>query len=107
MPRLFNFFAVIIIASAVILAVASVWNDSPIVDEIPHIGAGYSYAVKGDYRLNPEHPPLAKDLAGLALLPLNLNQAAFQTQFWTQDINGQWNFGRNLIFNSGNDAVKL
>ena len=106
MPR-FNIVAIIIIVSAVVLAVDSVWNDSPIVDEIPHIGAGYSYAVKGDYRLNPEHPPLAKDLAGLALLPLNLNQAAFQTQFWTQDINGQWNFGRNLIFNSGNDAVKL
>ena len=108
MPRLFNFFAVIIIASAVILAVASVWNDSPIVDEIPHIGAGYSYIVKGDYRLNPEHPPLAKDLAGLALLTARLNQDVFETSFWNNGINDQqWNFGRQLIFNFGNDAIKL
>ena len=95
----------IIIASSTILAIASVWNDSPIVDEIPHIGAGYSYIQKGDFRLNPEHPPLAKDLAGFALSFLSLNQSAFKTQFWTSDINGQWNFGRNLIFNSGNDAI--
>jgi len=97
----------IIIVSATILAITSVWNDSPIVDEIPHIGAGYSYVQKGDFRLNPEHPPLAKDLAGLALSFLTLNQSVFNTQFWTSDINGQWNFGRNLIFNSGNDAILM
>src|SRR3989344_2980827 len=97
----------IIIVSATILAITSVWNDSPIVDEIPHIGAGYSYVQKGDFRLNPEHPPLAKDLAGLALSFLTLNLSVFNTQFWTSDINGQWNFGRNLIFNSGNDAILM
>ena len=99
-----KFIVGIIIVSAVTLAIASVWNDSPIVDEIPHIGAGYSYVQKGDFRLNPEHPPLAKYLAGFALSFLHLNKSVFETQFWTSDINGQWKFGRNLIFNSGNDA---
>ena len=102
-----KFLVSVILISASVLAVVSVWNDSPIVDEIPHIGAGYSYVVKKDFRLNPEHPPLAKDLAGLALLTLNLKQSSFQTRFWTEDINGQWNFGRDLIFNSGNDAILL
>lgn len=102
-----KYIAAIIIISATILAMASVWNDSPIVDEIPHIGAGYSYIIKGDARLNPEHPPLAKDLAGIALSFLPLNQSVFDTQFWTTDINGQWNFGRNLLFNSGNDAILM
>ena len=97
----------LIIMSASILAIASVWNDSPIVDEIPHIGAGYSYIQKGDFRLNPEHPPLAKDLAGFALSFLTLNQSVFKTQFWISDINGQWNFGRNLMFGSGNDAILM
>ncbi|MEX2090575.1 MAG: glycosyltransferase family 39 protein [Candidatus Paceibacterota bacterium] len=96
--------ALILVATS-ILAYTSVWNDSPIVDEIPHIGAGYSYVVKNDFRLNPEHPPLVKDLAGLALLTLELNQSAFNTRFWKTDINGQWEFGRNLIFNSGNNAL--
>jgi hypothetical protein len=99
--------AVIIITIAVVLSIASSWNDSIIVDEVPHIGAGYSYLAKGDMRLNPEHPPLAKDLAAIPLLFLNLKQDVFNTKFWQTDINGQWEFGRNLIFNSGNDADQI
>lgn len=102
--------ACLIIASAVVLAVASVWNDSPVVDEIPHIGAGYSYVVQHSYQFNPEHPPLAKDLAGLGLLTLNLNQSAFNQHYqgnWPTDVNGEWNFGRALIFQTGNDAIAL
>lgn len=105
-----KFIAVTIIASATILAIASVWNDSPVVDEIPHIGAGYSYVIQHSFQFNPEHPPLAKDLAGLALLPLHLNQSAFSKNYaanWPTDVNGQWNFGRALIFQTGNDAITL
>ncbi len=101
-PR--NIFAGLIIALGVALAVTSSWNDSLIVDEIPHVGAGYSYLVKQDMRLNPEHPPLAKDLAAIPLLFFNLKQDAFQTKSWQSDLNGQWEFGRKLIFNSDNDA---
>ena len=99
--------AMVIITAAVVFALASAWNDSIIVDEIPHIGAGYSYWIKGDMRLNPEHPPLAKDMAAFPLLFLNLKQSAFDSRFWQQDINGQWEFGRLLIFNSGNDANQI
>ena len=104
----FDLAAVIIVVIAVILAITSVWNDSPIVDEIPHIGAGYSYIATGDHRLNPEHPPLAKDLAGISLKIAGIKDApAFESKYWTEDVNGQWNFGRKLIFNSGNDAIRL
>jgi hypothetical protein len=102
--------AITIIASATALAIASVWNDSPVVDEIPHIGAGYSYIVQHSYQFNPEHPPLAKDLAGLAMLTLNLDRSAFGKTYqknWPTDVNGEWNFGRTLIFNSDNDAITL
>ena len=105
-----KFIAGIIIISASVLAIVSVWNDSPVVDEIPHIGAGYSYVVQHSYQFNPEHPPLAKDLAGLALLPLHLNQTAFSQKYsanWPTDVNGEWNFGRALIFQTGNDAITL
>lgn len=34
-------------------------------DEIPHFGAGLSYLEHGDFRMNPEHPPLVKVLAAL------------------------------------------
>lgn len=95
--------AAVIGVLALMSALASGWNDSLIVDEVPHIGAGYSYVVKGDMRLNPEHPPLVKDLAGLALLPLGLNQTAFSMPQWTTETNGQWTFGRALIYGTGNN----
>lgn len=104
----FDLATIIIVAFSLILGITSVWNDSPIVDEIPHIGAGYSYIAKGDFRLNPEHPPLAKDLAGISLKIAGIKDGpAFESRFWQKDINGQWEFGRRLIFSSGNDAVQL
>ncbi|MEK7659233.1 MAG: glycosyltransferase family 39 protein [Patescibacteria group bacterium] len=93
-----------IIITSLILAITSFWNDSLIVDEIPHVGSGYSYIKKLDYRLNPEHPPLAKALAAMPLLFLDLKQNAFETRFWLENINGQWDFGRSLVFQSDNNA---
>lgn len=100
-------YAGLIIASALILAISSSISDSLVVDEVPHIGAGYSYVMRHDMRLNPEHPPLVKYLAGLPLYFLNLNQQAFETMPWTKDVNGQWEFGRKLIFNSDNNADSI
>ena len=37
------------------------------IDEPYHIAAGASYLRWGDFRLNPEHPPLVKLIAGLAV----------------------------------------
>src|SRR5439155_9392242 len=37
-------------------------------DEPVHLSAGYSYCRTRDFRLNPEHPPLAKLIAALPLL---------------------------------------
>src|SRR4030042_3577770 len=34
-------------------------------DEIPHISGGYYYLKTSRYFINPEHPPLVKDVAGL------------------------------------------
>jgi hypothetical protein len=39
-------------------------------DEGIHLAAGYSYLQTGQFRLNPEHPPLFKLLAALPLLLL-------------------------------------
>jgi 4-amino-4-deoxy-L-arabinose transferase-like glycosyltransferase len=95
--------AALIVGIALVLAVLSSRDDSPVVDEIPHIGSGYSYVKKLDMRLNPEHPPLVKDLAGLPLLGLGISDNVFTAQGWVTDVNGQWTFGRQLIYHSGAD----
>ncbi len=48
----------------------SIWAtslDGFTIDEPYHIAAGASYLRWGDYRLNPEHPPLVKLVAGLSV----------------------------------------
>ncbi|MFA5871093.1 MAG: glycosyltransferase family 39 protein [Parcubacteria group bacterium] len=39
-----------------------------IADEIPHISSGYYYLKTHRYFINPEHPPLVKDIGGLGQL---------------------------------------
>jgi Dolichyl-phosphate-mannose-protein mannosyltransferase len=61
------------------------------IDEPYHIAAGASYVRWGDYRLNPEHPPLVKLIAGISvppsvlhLAPLRLLQEKEQERQYTQ-----------------------
>ena len=42
-------------------------------DEACHIFAGYRYWTRGDFAMNPEHPPLVKLLTTATLLPLHLS----------------------------------
>lgn len=80
-------------------------GDSGIVDEIAHIPAGYSYDKYMDYRMNPEHPPLAKALAGLPL--------AFQSGVkgikddWSWDGINQWEAGWYMLYEAGNDPAHI
>src|SRR3989344_2626653 len=75
-------------------------------DELAHIPAGYSYARYQDHRLNPEHPPLVKVLAGIPLLLQGLNFPTDQDS-WQKDINGQWTAGSQFLYESGNDADRI
>lgn len=82
-------------------------GDSPIVDEIAHIPSGYSYVTTGDYRLNPEHPPLIKDLAAI---PLVFWGAKFPYDLWRANspvINNQWEMGWSFIYKMGNNPDTL
>lgn len=80
--------------------------DSATTDEMAHIPAGYSYVKYGDMRLNPEHPPLVKDLAGIPLLFQKLN-FPLDSDAWQKYVNGQWDAGSQFLYYSGNDADKI
>jgi 4-amino-4-deoxy-L-arabinose transferase-like glycosyltransferase len=59
------------IALFVALALHGAWTKSETYDEPMTLLAGWSYVQTGDFSFNREHPPLAKLLMGLALLPLD------------------------------------
>jgi hypothetical protein len=47
---------------------SNAWGAALTNDELVHVPSGYHYLVTGNFRLNPEHPPLAKMWACLPLL---------------------------------------
>jgi 4-amino-4-deoxy-L-arabinose transferase-like glycosyltransferase len=67
-------------------------QESAIYDERAHIPAAYSSVRYGDMRLNPEHPPLLKNLVGLPLLLLDV-EFPVDTPEWQTGINEQWVLG--------------
>ncbi|TAK96075.1 hypothetical protein EPO05_02650 [Patescibacteria group bacterium] len=96
-----------ILAFMAVVSLLNAHNDSLIYDEDAHIPAGYSYLVAHDMRLNPEHPPLLKDLAAL---PLLFFQPKFDTSapFWTENANdAQWDAGKNFLFASDNNPDQI
>ncbi len=69
-PRWLPFAAAALIALFVALAVSSLLSDSQTSDEAIHLAAGYAHLTRGDFVLNPEHPPLAKEIAAIGPLLL-------------------------------------
>lgn len=109
--RLTNIIAFSLLALMFLMALFSMMGDSLTFDEKAHIGAGFSYLLKQDYRLNPEHPPLIKDLAAFPLIFLNLHFPD-NISSWTQKDQAppwwaQFDFGREFLYYSGNDPVKI
>ncbi len=95
-----------------VLAGGAALRESVTIDEVAHIGAGLSYVQKLDLRLNDEHPPLAKVLAGLPLAILG-TRADYSSQQWTIGRKffpaylGEWVFGDWVIGHWNNPQSTL
>lgn len=94
----------LILAGHAALAVSSLALKSVTNDELSHLPAGLAAVTTGELRLNPQHPPLVKLLAGLAASTLEpalpLDSPAYRAA-------NQWVFGRRTLFEAGNDPRAL
>ena len=102
--RTANIIAVLLLVFMFTVAVLSMKDDSATMDELAHLPAGYSYLTQKDMRLNPEHPPLLKDLAAFPLLFIKGIKFPSEIKAWQEDINGQWVFGNHFLYKAGNPA---
>ncbi|MBI2609573.1 glycosyltransferase family 39 protein [Candidatus Giovannonibacteria bacterium] len=103
-----NIIALTMLVVMFVLLVSSTLNDTATFDEIAHIGAGFTYLQLKDSRLNPEHPPLMKDIAAIGLLFLNLNYEHPQPFWNAPDVNErQWVNGNYLLYGSGNNPDQI
>jgi len=60
----FAWLVLLLIALTIVRSAMATRLDSFTLDEPYHIAAGVSYVKYGDFRVNPEHPPLVKLWAG-------------------------------------------
>lgn len=95
-------FLLLIAIAWLLFAIASMRQQSATYDEVAHLPAGYTYWAFDDYRLNMEHPPLVKLLAGWPLQRLGA-QAERDTSFKTADT---YYFGEKLLY-EWNDGDRL
>src|SRR5215475_11787082 len=92
-----------------LISATAALRKSPTYDEPVHLFAGYSYLKWGDFRVNPEHPPLAKILAALPLLALKVEAAGItraQRDFVQQRKDYGWILADHF-FMSHDDAESL
>lgn len=102
--------AIVALLCAAYLAQAlwSAWHSSATYDEPAHLAAGYTYLTRGDFRLNPEHPPVVKALAALPLLwfyePIASRAQSSSAQLEKAFARGireppaQWTFGQEFFY---------
>lgn len=77
--------------------ISSALGESQTVDEGAHLASGYSYWRTGDFRLNPEHPPLIKLIASVPLLLLPIH---FPSDLAGWRDGNEWEFARQLIYHN-------
>ena len=97
----------LLVAIFLISGFISLTLDSTTFDETAHLGAGVSYLEKGDFRLNPEHPPLVKLIAATPLILLGRGSGDYGSPVWRgeplsetdarRSRAAEWGFGFELI----------
>ncbi len=101
-----HYWVVVLVILAIMFTaeITSAIQSSQIIDEAPHIAAGYSYVRLWDFHLNPEHPPLIKMMAGFPLLFMKLSPLS-ENPGWLS--NNQWYAGQWLLYHNTVDHFWL
>ncbi|MDO8757602.1 MAG: glycosyltransferase family 39 protein [Elusimicrobiota bacterium] len=96
--------AVLLAAGHLVLGGSAVYSLSATFDEPMHVVAGYTYWLRGDMRLDPNNPPLAKMLLAAPLLPRAV-AVPWETREWLGGLH--YAFGERVLYWNGNDADAL
>src|SRR5215471_4091452 len=97
----------LLVALTFLLPVTLMRGKSATFDEVVHLPAGYSYLKTGLFKINPQHPPLIKELCALPLLFLDLKMPVDRQTLATSTIplTYQWGFGRRFLYSQNADRI--
>lgn len=116
MKKYFNFLNIILVFIFILAALSLIFSakkNTVTTDEGIHLFAGYTYLVKKDFRLDPEHPPFLKELSAIPLVFMkNINLP--NDNLWERAENiyyDCWQEARamseDFLFSLGNNLNKL
>src|SRR5689334_676998 len=95
MDRWFWWVVALLLATMGTIQVTTILQESQTWDEAIHLSAGYSYLRTGDYRINPEHPPLEKILNAVPLLFLQPSLPLADSSWTNSD---EIDFGNKFLY---------
>ncbi|MFZ0543893.1 MAG: phospholipid carrier-dependent glycosyltransferase [Candidatus Promineifilaceae bacterium] len=88
------------------LAVSSMVNDSPTMDEQNHLARGLAFLKTGDPRLSLEHPPLINSLSALPVLTLPNIRLPTDHPSWNLP-QGWYAFAEQLLWVYNHDVTRM
>jgi Dolichyl-phosphate-mannose-protein mannosyltransferase len=110
--RLHSILAALLLSLMAVLAGGAARRESITIDEVAHLGAGVSYLQKLDYRMNEEHPPLAKVFAAAPLVIRGV-RADYSDVSWSfskgffASMLGEWSWGHSVALRWNNPYTTL
>ena len=87
-----------LVAAFFFQGIAFIRANVPTYDEAMHLGAGYSYLATGDFRLEPQNPPLIKAILALPLFLAYRLPFPADNQAWHEG--DGYLVGQNIVFQS-------
>lgn len=87
----------ILLLIQLLLLVTSSLDENQTIDEGVHLAAGFSYWKTSDFRMNPEHPPLAKLIASVPLLFTRIHLPTDHPSWSAPD---EWAFARQFLYHN-------
>jgi hypothetical protein len=112
-PRAFGFIAIALAVIYFFVMLSESLVKSVTSDEPPHIASGLSYVSTGVFRANLQHPPLLKELGGLALLlggvrwPRTPETELLLHGNIPKGEQPEWGIGNQIIISNGPDRTLL
>src|SRR5881409_3178563 len=86
----------LLLSSTLLIPLLLMKGKSATFDEVAHLPAGYSYLTTGRVNINPQHPPLIKEICAVPLLFMNLKMPVDRETLKRREIplTYQWGFGQ-------------
>lgn len=100
-------FLVLLLAGCFAFPIVLMRGKSATFDEVAHLPAGYSYLRTAAVKINPQHPPLIKELCALPLLFMDLKMPVDAQALKTGNpsLTYQWRFGKQFLYSQDADGI--